>query len=597
MAKNPLIQSLRGISVAMVVFFHIGIPAFRNGWVGVDVFFVISGFLMWRLYESSILEGKIWHFYSKRLQRLLPGLLVTLVFFGIAFWVTVLPFERQILARELLGSITASSNFIYWAGDEYFSNGSFRPFLNMWSIACEMQFYLLFPLIIFWIRRDARKLIFLFCVSFLVAFALTGIHPPSGFFLLPGRFWEFLLGGLAATYPSKKLNPMYKLRREHLVFFGMFFFGALQFRMSVLSQEIFRSIIVLFTAFLLRLPSKQVSGNYLTRPMIFIGDYSYSIYLIHYPLIAFLGYEPFMGFLEIAKSARIVLLFSVFLILGSWLNRKFVEGSTLFRNNAFRVHVVGIFLISFLVYFQPKIENVGYSVTEVSISNAMSDRDPFRCGLILRIAFTNQPYKSCRISNNPYSSDNALLVGNSHADAIKGAVAASIPDYDLYLLNENNALRPDTLQTYVKGVLRINPKLVILHSSPGSVNLKSLEQFGIFLKKKNIPFFVIAPIPQPQMNVPQYLFMNIKNHSRVINSTDPDFSIETYYNQNRSELVALDRLSSSLNIHVIATVDLFCLPFCQILDENSLKPLYFDTSHLTKTGASKLITRIRTAIG
>jgi hypothetical protein len=87
--------------------------------------------------------------------------------------------------------------------------------------------------------------------------------------------------------------------------------------------------------------------------------------------------------------------------------------------------------------------------------------------------------------------------------------------------------------------------------------------------------------------------MNIKNHSRVVNSTDPDFSIETYFKQNEVEILALERLSSELDLQVVDTVDLFCIPLCQILNSNSLKPLYFDTSHLTKTGASLMISRMK----
>ena len=596
MAKNPLIQSLRGVSVTLVVFFHAGIPAFQNGWIGVDIFFVISGYLMWRLYEGTILEGKIWLFYSKRLRRLIPGLLVTLMVFGVAFWFTVLPFEREVLLRELLGSMTASSNFVYWAGDEYFSNGSFRPLLNLWSIACEIQFYFFFPLVIFWVRRDAKKLIFLFCSSFFFALTLTVMHAPSGFFLLPGRFWEFILGGLAAIYPCSPLNPKLRLGKGHFVLFGIFFVWALQLRMSGLSQEVFRALVVFFIALLLLHPVGQTSGKFWMKPLIIIGDYSYSIYLLHFPLIAFLGYHPFIGVSELATSAKNILSFILILLFGSWLLKNFVEDSNFLRINAVRLHVIAIFLIALLVYFQPKIENVGYIRAEVSVSSAMTDRDPFRCGLILRMAFTNRPYKSCVISNSPFSSDKVLLVGNSHADAIKAAVAHSLPNYDLYLLNENNALRADTLDTYVKGVLSINPNIVILHSSPGSTNLKTLERFAVFLKKLKVPFIVIAPIPQPPVNVPQYLYTRIKHHSQIINLSRSDFSIETYNIKNRVELEALNQLRSTIDLHVVETVDLFCFPLCRIVDTESLKPFYFDTSHLTKTGASLISNRIQESV-
>lgn len=595
MVKNPLIQSLRGLSVTLVVLFHIGIPVFRNGWVGVDIFFVISGFLMWKIYEGSILEGNISHFYSKRLQRLIPGLVVTLIISGIAFWFRSLPFERRDLVRELFGSITSTSNILYWSGDQYFSNGAFRPLLNMWSIACEIQFYLLFPLFIFWIRRDTKRFVLLLSASFLAAFTLNLLNAPSCFFLLPGRVWEFLIGGLAANYSGALFASKFNIRKPVILFLGATSLWLLAQGMSNLGQFCFRTLVVILTAQLLTFPVNQLPKFLVSRPLILIGNYSYSIYLVHFPLICFIGYKPFMGNIALVDDAFLIFLFIPILALASWFLKCFVEDSIFMRSNKIYIHLVGFALILILASSQPKIGNFGYTTAEVSVSNAMVDRDPFRCGFLLRMAFTNQPYKSCNISKRPVSAGKVLLVGNSHADSIKAAVAESIPDYDLYLLNENNSLRTDTLMTYIRGVQWINPKYVILHSSPGSTDLDTLEKFAQYLKSQNISLTVIAPIPQPPVNVPQYLYNHLGEDLSINFFTFPEFSIDSYLAQNKVELDSLKRLSSELNTRVIDTVDLYCLPLCQIVRKEGMKPLYFDTSHLTKTGASLLINRIQTS--
>lgn len=593
MVKSSLVQALRGVSVILVILFHIGFSDFSNGWVGVDIFLVISGFLMWKIYEHSISEGKILHFYTKRLQRLLPAMLFTILVFSIFFWLRILPFERRDLIRELVGSVTGTSNLLYWSGDEYFSNGSFRPFLNMWSIACELQFYLFFPVTLFLIRGRRKILVILIVVSFLISLTLNVISMPTGFFLLLGRYWEFLIGGFVATRPVLSFRLRQNFWMTALLISVILFFYELRSPLNNFESICFRTFTVIGSGILLSLPANRVPSVLKSRALGLVGDYSYSLYLLHFPLICLMGYKPFTGNFSTMYKSKLVFLFFLVLILLSFLQKRIIEDSRFLRKRAVGLWSFSLIAILLLAASESNLTNLGFSKIQVSVSSAFSDRDPFRCGFFLRVLYTKQPFRSCRVSKGPELKEKVLLVGNSHADAIKSSVSRAIPQFNLYLLNENNALQPDTLKTYIRGVNLLNPKYVILHSSPGSTNLQSLKIFSKYLRSQNISFMVIAPIPQPGTNVPQYLYQNIEGDSVRNHALIPDFSAKEYLEVNMSELHALSVYSKTLNIQIVRTVDLFCTPFCRIVSEHDFRPLYFDSNHLTKTGAGLLEVRIR----
>jgi hypothetical protein len=190
----------------------------------------------------------------------------------------------------------------------------------------------------------------------------------------------------------------------------------------------------------------------------------------------------------------------------------------------------------------------------------------------------------------------ALLVGNSHADAIKNTVAKALPNADLYLLNENNPLSDYSLDTYKLGVLRLQPSIVILHSSPGSTNLRSLEVFAKFLKDKGIRFFVISPVPRPGKDVPRILLESIQRGIIPKTYEMPGFNSDQYLIENKEELLGLAELAADFSVKIVPTVDLFCSPNCQLVDMKSSKPLYFDSNHLTLTGSRVLLNRLLEAL-
>ena len=142
-----------------------GFNAFRNGWIGVDIFFVISGFLMWHLYVDQIMNREITGFYIKRLKRLLPALSVSILISGLAF-IPRLPIgQRNSLIDELSAASLGLSNIYYWLIDQHSSNSELRPLITLWSISLELQFYLLFPIIVFLTMRSKKKLSWLLSSS------------------------------------------------------------------------------------------------------------------------------------------------------------------------------------------------------------------------------------------------------------------------------------------------------------------------------------------------------------------------------------------------------------------------------------------------
>ena len=572
-----------------------GIPPFHNGWVGVDIFFAISGFLMWELYRNSILNGRIAEFYIRRLRRLLPALSVLLIISSVMFFFRFLPYERRLLVNEISAANIFASNINYWLGDQYFSNGSLRPLLNLWSIALEIQFYLLFPFVVLFIKSSKSRFIFLFVISLLSFLVLSVVSPQTNFFLLPGRLWEFLMGILIGIVIRRKIK--YHPNFNFFLVLTLLFFG-LTLGLSLNNSQVvvFQVITVSIFSLLIWAAWSSEDRNIILVLLSKLGDYSYSIYLIHFPLIALIAYQPFVGNPKGIYGYRNLFLFGASLIFLSWLSKRYIEDSNFLKRNFVRLWGVSLSLSVIMLLLQPITLSVGFNSSQLAVSDASRDRGDFRCGLLLRVPLLNDPSKTCLLANSTAGLQKVLLIGNSHANAIKEAVAEALPSKSVYLLNENNPLSSLNLKTYEAAIMNLRPKTVILHSSAGSTSRKALDRLVRFAKGQNIEFVVIDPAPTPGFDVPSRAFDLLEDRQALVNYMDAKFTLETYMVNNKAELDFLSQLSSARKIIQVPIVDLLCNPYCQIVDSRSLKPLYFDSEHVTKTGASKLISRIKTAL-
>ena len=589
--KSIELQALRGIAVSLVIFFHLGFTQFRNGWIGVDIFFVISGFLMWELYRQSILKGNVLEFYRRRLRRLLPALSILLIFSNFIFFFRFLPYERQLLLNEILTANIFASNVNYWMGDQYFSNASLRPLLNLWSIAVEIQFYLLFPLVVLIIKQSRFRFFLLFVASFMSFLILSQVSPQTNFFLLPGRLWEFLLGMFVGTIVRSKSK--YHPNFIFILFFSIAFLGlTLSLTLDSLQTVVFQVITVSLFSLLIWAAWSGGNKNFLSASLSKLGDYSYSLYLIHFPLIVLIAYKPFLGNPTGIQNFRSLCLFGFLLISLSWLSKCFVEDSDFLKKHFVKVWGASLGLSVILLFFQPATMTLGFNSKEVAISNASKDRGEFRCGLLLRLPLLNDPSKACLLADSPKNMPKVLLIGNSHANAIKEAVVSALPNKSVYLLNENNSLSDLNIKTYKSAIAELHPKIIILHSSAGSTNLEALQDLLRFTKSKGIVFVVIHPVPTPGFDVPSTAYSLLNTQKSPIDFQDREFTIDSYKSKNSIELGSYSMLALKREILEIPVVDLFCEPFCEIVDSQSMKPLYFDYGHVTKTGAFKMVSRI-----
>lgn len=295
---RPEIDGLRALAVIPVIFFHAGFEAMAGGFVGVDIFFVISGYLITSILYSEIQNGSfsLVRFYERRVRRLYPALtLVTIFCIPFAWW-WMLPSEF----REFLYSIAAiqlfASNIFFWWNTDYFSTGAeLTPLLHTWSLAVEEQFYLFFPLGLLLLKRLDKRLLIAGIVlaiiaGLLLATRLTVSHPSASFYLLPSRAWELLMGALMAlTAQHWSKSPQWLCEILALAGVALVALAVFMFDAQTPFPGVYALAPVMGTALIIGFADYRTTvGKVLAlRPVVLIGLMSYSAYLWHQPLFAF----------------------------------------------------------------------------------------------------------------------------------------------------------------------------------------------------------------------------------------------------------------------------------------------------------------------
>ncbi|MEM9386647.1 MAG: acyltransferase family protein [Pseudomonadota bacterium] len=300
-------DGLRALAVVPVIAFHAGWKAVSGGFAGVDVFFVISGFLITTILLEDIEHDRfsISHFYERRARRILPALIAVLAVSAFAAWVMMLPHDFVRLARELMANATFTSNVHYTLSWGYFQAWRLPPvFLNTWSLAVEEQFYVLFPLLLLFCKGTPGKRLFLYfavllVVSLVWAEVSSRLFPQAAYYLLPSRAWELLTGALVAVFLRDGLGSGYVSKRTStlastlsitgLVLIFVSFF-AIDDRLRYPSLATVPP--VLGTALLIVFArADQVWAKALSAPaVVYTGKISYSLYLWHFPVLILLRY-------------------------------------------------------------------------------------------------------------------------------------------------------------------------------------------------------------------------------------------------------------------------------------------------------------------
>jgi peptidoglycan/LPS O-acetylase OafA/YrhL len=294
------IDGLRAVAVLPVLFFHSGSEWFKGGFVGVDIFFVISGYLITSIILAEKEAGKftLLTFYERRARRILPALFFVMLICLPFAWYWMLPYQLIDFGQSLIGVPVFSSNVVFWLQSGYFEAAAEKkPLLHTWTLAVEEQFYIIFPLliIIFW-RRGKNWLAVLFAVAAVASIGLAEWgwwnHPVPNFFLAPTRAWELLIGSLLAVYYPMLHRRRYLPPVSQLVSFAGFVlitYAIFNFDKDTPYPSTYTLIPTLGTALIILFSNPDtIVGRVLAhRWLVGIGLISYSIYLWHQPLFAF----------------------------------------------------------------------------------------------------------------------------------------------------------------------------------------------------------------------------------------------------------------------------------------------------------------------
>ena len=428
---------LRALAVVAVILYHFEYQLFKHGYLGVDIFFVISGFLIGYglLYNIQEELFSISDFYSKRIKRILPSLLSVVIFTITIFYFVSYPFQLEEIAKTVLWKSFFVVNEYFSITIDYFSQlNSLNPFIHLWSISVEEQFYIIFPIIVIFLSRKYKNigkfLLAIFFIS-LVAFSL----PNSSYYSILTRGWQILLGVLivifAPKYLTNSIHPRYiKLLKVFNTVFILFLL--VDFRLEFINLNItdnFRAIsISISTAIVILLRNEyKTIRNILSIPINQIGLMSYSLYLFHQPILAFFR-MPLNNF----ELNDIQILFLVIFV--SFLNYKFIENkfrySKLLKKNLFIFLVLYVGTLSIFSFYlistngfeeryvntlNQESRSVYDNLKEINDLNIDTEKIQFQDD---KCKFWNETinneviekFNDCKLENNAL-----LIIGDSHA--------------------------------------------------------------------------------------------------------------------------------------------------------------------------------------
>ena len=320
---RPEIDGIRAVAILAVIFFHYNIYPFSGGYLGVDVFLVISGYLITSFIIPKLSNNfNFSEFFFRRIKRLLPTYYVTLLLSLIFAYYLFSPDDLNKFAKSSINSILFLSNFYFWANSGYWDESNTNPLLHTWTLSLEWQFYFFISIFLFIGWRFCKKklnllILILFCISLFLSVLYIGRD--VSFFLIPFRLFEFLIGSYIFIH---KNNAKIFYKNNFLSFFGLLLiiFSFIYFDSFSNIPGYLSLIPCLGTAILLYQDSSYVHQILSNKKIVYIGLISYSLYLLHWPIIIF--YNSF-NIIELKLEIKILLL--VFTIFLSILNYEIIE--------------------------------------------------------------------------------------------------------------------------------------------------------------------------------------------------------------------------------------------------------------------------------
>ncbi|MGE4317353.1 MAG: acyltransferase family protein [Deferribacterales bacterium] len=313
------IDGLRTMAILPVIFYHAGMNIFSGGYVGVDIFFVISGYLITSIIVKELNDDRftIANFYVRRVKRIFPALYFLLSFTFILSFFSLMPAHFEAFGKSVVSTVLFSSNILFWSESGYFESAAeTKPLLHTWSLGVEEQFYIFFPVILMLVARYGSKkyirwALGIFIISLGFSVWSASAHPEAGFYLIPFRSWELMIGALIALgFYYKTDKPLHK-HIMSVTGFVMLLMSIFMFDKSTPFPS-YRALLPCVGTALIIISEGGIINRALSwRPIVWIGLLSYSLYLWHWVLFALRNYWENVHIPEFYKS-NLFLIFLTF---------------------------------------------------------------------------------------------------------------------------------------------------------------------------------------------------------------------------------------------------------------------------------------------
>jgi peptidoglycan/LPS O-acetylase OafA/YrhL len=644
--KNPTspyfrseVDGLRAVAVLAIFAFHLELPGVGGGFVGVDIFFVISGYVITMGIMRELDSGgfSLQHFYLRRLRRIMPALLVVLLCVMAAGHVILSPSEYKELADSALATLAFSANFFFHDRVGYFAAAAHsRPLLHMWSLGIEEQFYIFIPLLVSALRRfrgvaPLKTILAVVVLSFLYGQLANAISEKHAFYMPMARFWEIAVGGAVAC--AERHLSMSDGRARLLAGLGILAIGAAIFLLD--NTQSFpgwiAAIPVLGTAAVIAFARQGWIASALSvRPLVVIGGWSYSIYLVHWPIIVYWRLCVGRPLAAHEQVATVVLVFALAALLSRLVERPMRTGSGALGN---RPALVGIACGSIAVLIGGALVSLGNGAPWRMNASAKETISTLKVALEGRarckvdkewLADPKVPISACRWNPGAGATD-FVVWGDSHAGMIapelsdalsqvgmKSGVVVVLADcFPLVGIHvewrKNNRTCPAFVDAVVNAIRRDKPRVVVMASrwanvespvrSPGdggkSVQILDVENGGKpisladalvrTIERLNTQVIILGPVPEIDFHVPNTLIRSLQG-----TGTLPQVSRSGFDLRQKFVLEAFARMRSAAPFAIVYPHTVLCdQEVCAVAD--GVRPLYVDDDHLSPFGIPRVM--------
>lgn len=602
------IDGMRALAVLPILLFHVGVTAVPGGFVGVDIFFVISGFLIGGIVINELRQDRFAfrNFWTRRVRRILPALAATLICTTIAATAVLLPGDLVSYAKSLIAAALSGANIYFQQTAGYFEQSAVdRPLLHLWSLGVEEQFYLFFPILIWALYRWARPLLIIcvavgFALSLLLSIYFVKHAPNAAFYLLPTRAWELLLGfGVTLSPPG----PLVHSRLREAVAGS----GALAMLASMLLLQAttpFPGVAALPACLgAAAVIAAGAAGSTLVsrilqaRFLVWTGLISFSLYLWHWPIIVLVHYAVPAPVLAPAQQIAIIALTYLLAFL-SW---RFIEHPFRINRSPPRVVfavaglvVAGLCLIGGAIWagrgfpsrFNPAAQRWAETLNYAPAPHFREGQCFLRPGQ--SAGRLTESHCVAPDADRP----NVIVLGNSHAAHLWEGLKQVAPRVNVMqatgsgwrcvpLAEPHESPTCDGIWRYVFSTILFRDKvdLAVISATWEADELSELNRTLAVLHNRGIPVLLVAPGPQYQVPLPRLLAFAAQRHDPLLPERFSEASPRRY----DRELHAIAQVQGA---YFLSAYDALCHHGCPTVVDGM--PLLFDVDHLTSAGSRRL---------